>query len=180
MEYTEEQVEEMVREAVDKTERSFGGTFKRLKSENEELRAQVDAAQGRFEAESAALESQIAEFNHELAEKGRKVGELTIRGEIRRQLAEGGPLPERFIPTEGIPYSDNPEELEKAVANAISRGREEFETVLREAGINVAPEPRVGSNPTNPAGRDAAVVRDLKAVSAREALSDMARRGLIR
>jgi hypothetical protein len=173
MEYTEEQVEELVREAVEKTERSFGGTFKRLKSENEELRAEV-------ETEHVALESRIAEYDRELAEKGRRIAELAIRGEIQRQLAKGGSLPERFIPTDGIPYSDKPEKLEKAVADAIARGRDEFETVLREAGIQVAPEPRGGSNPTNPAGRDTTVGRDLKAVSAREALRDMAKRGLLR
>lgn len=46
--YTEEQVEEMVREAVEKTERSFSGTFKRLKSENEELKAAVGLGRAPF------------------------------------------------------------------------------------------------------------------------------------
>ena len=36
--YTEEQVEEMVQEAVNKSERSFGGTVHRLKVENEKLK----------------------------------------------------------------------------------------------------------------------------------------------
>ncbi len=39
--YTEEQVEEMVQEAVAKSERSFGGTFKRLKSKNNELKTRI-------------------------------------------------------------------------------------------------------------------------------------------
>jgi len=180
MEYTEEQVEQLVREAVEKTERSFGGTFKRLKSENEELRAQAEAARAEFEPERAALEGRVAEYDRELAEKGRRIAELAIRGEIGRQLSEGGSLPERFIQPEGIQYSENTEELTRAVADAISRGREEFEAVLREAGISVEAELKGGSNPTNPAGRDAVAGRDLKAAAAREALHDMARRGLLR
>ncbi len=36
--YTEEQVKEMVQKAVGKTEKSFAGTFKRLKDENERLK----------------------------------------------------------------------------------------------------------------------------------------------
>jgi len=47
--YTEEEMEERVREAVERTERSFGGTFKRLKSENEELRTAVEAAASEIE-----------------------------------------------------------------------------------------------------------------------------------
>ncbi len=41
--YTEEQVDEIVQEAVAKVERSFGGTFKRLKSENEEFKTRTQA-----------------------------------------------------------------------------------------------------------------------------------------
>ncbi len=35
--FTEEQTEEMVQEAVGKTEKSIGGTFKRTKNENERV-----------------------------------------------------------------------------------------------------------------------------------------------
>jgi hypothetical protein len=180
MEYTEEQAEEMVREAVEKTERSFGGTFKRLKAENEELRAQFDAQREAHEADRAALEEKIAEYDREVDEKGKRVAELAVRGEIRRQLGREGALPERFIAAEAIQYSEDPEELERAVAEAIAKGREEFGAALREAGIVVPADGRGGPNPTNPAGRDATAGRDLKAAAAREALGDMARRGLLR
>jgi len=40
--YTEKQVKEMIQEAVAKVEKSFDGTFKRLKADNELLTEQVD------------------------------------------------------------------------------------------------------------------------------------------
>ena len=54
--YTEEQVRKMVQEAVAKTERSFGVTFKRLtkerdrlKSENEAIRRDMDVLRHAFQ-----------------------------------------------------------------------------------------------------------------------------------
>ena len=60
--FTEEQIEEMVQEAVAKTEKSFGGTFKRLKSENEELQNNYEAA--------------VAEYNASKEEMGKRINEL--------------------------------------------------------------------------------------------------------
>ncbi|MFC1574289.1 hypothetical protein ACFL30_03820, partial [Candidatus Latescibacterota bacterium] len=60
--YTEEQVEEIVHEAVGKTERSFGGTFKRLKSENEELKTVIEKATAEHAEISSSLEKRIAEL----------------------------------------------------------------------------------------------------------------------
>lgn len=177
---TREEVEELLREAVEKTEKSFGGTFKRMKAENEELQARLDAEQARFTDERAALESRIAEFDRELAEKRAKVGELAVREEIRRQLEGKAPLPERFVPLAEIPWNDDPEALSTAVAGALEKGRREFEETLREAGIPVGAETGAPSNPTNPAGRGTGTARDLKAASARDALKDMTMRGLIR
>jgi hypothetical protein len=178
--YTQEQVEEMVREAVEKTEKSFGGTFKRLKSENEELRAELDAAQARNAGERAVLEEKIAAADKELANNRAKVSELSVREEIRRQLAGKGPLPERFIPAAEIKYSENPEELTAAVSEALEKGRKEFEATLREAGISLKPDGGASGNPTNPAGRGSGAAGDLKSASAREALRDMAKRGMLR
>ncbi|MHB9030864.1 MAG: hypothetical protein ACYC9O_19005 [Candidatus Latescibacterota bacterium] len=178
--FTPEQVEEMVREAVEKTEKSFGGTFKRLKSENEELRAELDAAKMQHESEHAALEEKIAAADRELAGKLAKVSELAVREEIHRQLAGKGPLPERFIPVAEIPYSENPEELTASVTEAIEKGRREFEATLREAGISLKPEAGSSGNPTNPAGRGSGAASDLKSASARDALRDMAKRGMLR
>jgi hypothetical protein len=173
MEYTEEQVQEMVREAVEKTERSFGGTFKRLKAENEELLEKYGALREENETGRTALEQAVTE-------KDRQRAELAIRLEISRQLVEEGPLPARFVPVENIPYSEDPEELQHAVTEAIAEGRTEFEAVLREAGITMGSETRGVPNPTNPAGRDSATGRDIRANAAREALRDMAKRGLLR
>ncbi len=178
--FTQEQVEEMVREAVEKTEKSFGGTFKRMKSENEELRAELEALNSRHQGEKTALEEKIAAAEKELSEKRTKVSELAVREEIRRQLAGKGPLPERFIPMGEIPYSEDPEELTASVAEAVEKGRKEFEATLREAGITMKPEPGSSGNPTNPAGRGSGAASDTQSATAREALRDMATRGMLR
>jgi hypothetical protein len=185
--FTREQVEEMVREAVDRTEKSFGGTFKRLKAENEDLQARLaeetagrETERARFESERESLEGRLAGSDRELAEQRAKVGDLAVRGEIRRQLEGASPLPERFIPVSEIGYTEDPEALAAAVSEALARGRREFEETLREAGIPTNPEPGAAVNPTNPAGRGASAARDSRAEAAREALKDMARRGMIR
>lgn len=186
-EFTREQVEELVREAVEKTEKSFGGTFKRMKAENEDMQAsmeaervRLDAEQTRFAEERTALEDRLAGLERELAEKRAKVGELSVREEIRHQMDGKNPLPGRFIPVSEIVYTEDAEALASAVSEAIEKGRREFEETLREAGIAGNPETGGPVNPTNPASRGAGAARDQKAEAAREALKDMARRGMIR
>ncbi|MCE5248991.1 hypothetical protein LLG96_02095 [bacterium] len=180
-EYTREQVEEMVQEAVEKTERSFGGTFKRLKSENEELRAQFESIAAEQETARGTMERRIAELESSLKERDSRISELAIRGEFQKQLREKGPLPERFVDMEAIAYSEDPEILGASVAEAIDKGRREFEQVLSEHGIAV-PSGAAGrtANPTNPPNRDTATAHNLKSAEAREALHDMVSRGLIR
>ena len=178
--YTREQADDLVREAVEKTERSFGGTFKRLKAENEELRAKADTDREGSEAERAELKRLLDERDAELGERGRRIGELAVRAELTRQLASGVMVPERFVDPGSIVYSDDPEELKKSVAEAVERARAEFESILGEAGIVTGAAARLTPNPTNPAGRDGSAGRDLRAASAREALGDMARRGLLK
>jgi len=179
-EFTQEQAEEMVREAVEKTEKSFGGTFKRLKSENEELRTEIEAMKEKNLSERTVLEEKIAAAEKEIAEKRAKLGELAVREEIRVQLEGKAPLPERFIPSGEIVYSENPEELAASVAAAVEKGRCEFEAVLLEAGISLKPDSGASGNPTNPAGRGAGSASDRKSASAAEALRDMAKRGMLR
>ncbi len=178
--FTREQVDELVRDAVERTEKSFGGTFKRMKAENEELQARLETEQARFADERTAWEGRIAEFDRELADKRAKVGELAVREELRRQLEGGSPLPERFISVSGIEYTEDPDALAAAVSEAIGTGRREFEETLREAGIPVSSGPGIASNPTNPASRGTVAATERKAEAAREALKDMARRGMIR
>jgi len=192
--FTREQVEEMVREAVEKTERSFGGTFKRLKAENEELLARIETdseERGVEKTESerilAERDTLLAEKDRELAareavlaERGLRIQELAIGAELARQTAKAGPLPERLIDRASIVWSEDPDELRKSVAEAVERGRAEFESILGEAGIVRDGESRREPNPTNPAGRDGASGRDLRTASAREALTDMTKRGLLK
>ena len=178
--FTTEEVEDMVRTAVGKTEKSFGGTFKRMKAENEDLRAGLDAARTEFEAERAAFAEKLAEAVRDLAGAREEAGRYAVREEVRRQLAGRDPLPERFVPVAEIPYTGDPEELAEAVAAAIEKGRTEFGETLREAGIPPAPETAPAVNPTNPAVRNAGTARDLKSAAARDALRDMTRRGLLR
>lgn len=177
--FTTEEVEEMVRAAVEKTGKSFGGTFKRLMAENEELRAGFDAAREEFAAERAAFGERMTAAEGELAAMRTKAGEYAVRDEIRRQLAGTEPLPERFIPVAEIPAGDDPEALREAVAAAIGKGRAEFGETLRAAGIPPATE-KAAPNPTNPAVRNAVTASDLKSAAARDALRDMTRRGLLR
>ena len=178
--YSEEQVQEMIHEAVEKTEKSFGGTFKRLKSESEELREKYESAMVQFENEKAAYDNRKLDLDRELTEKKVKLSEMAVRGEIQKQLHEKGPIPERFINPDGIPYSEDPETLSTAVAEALEKGRKEFEEALQEVGLTISPESRAAVNPTNPPSRDQKTAHDLKAAGAKEALRDMAKRGLIR
>jgi len=178
-EYTDERVEAMVREAVEKTERSFGGTFKRLKSENEELAREREEALARAGEEKRVLEERVAELERLAALRGDRIAELAVRSEIERQLKDKGPVPERFIDREAIVFDDDPAILAENVGRAIEEGKREFEEALAAAGIARDRE-RNPVNPTNPAVRDTIAGRDLKRAGARDALADMARRGLIR
>lgn len=181
-EYTDERVEEMIREAVEKTERSFGGTFKRLKSENEALREEYAATLETGNEASAALERRIAELEALLDERTQKVSVLAVQSELERQLREKGPVPERFIDRGSIVYTDDPEALAQSVGEAVERGKQEFERTLAEMGIEspAGQNPANPVNPTNPAARDTSALRDMKRLGARDALSDMTRRGLLR
>jgi len=179
-EYTDGQVEEIVQEAVAKTEKSFGGTFKRLKSENEDLKKKYEAAVAENDAAKSEMEHRIEELESLLSESSKHISELAVKGEIQRQMREKGPVPERFIDVGSIEYSDDPEELKKRVAAAIDRGREEFEGVLGEIGIARPQTAHQPANPTNPPSRDTRTAHDMKRAEARDALNDMARRGLLR
>ncbi len=61
--FTEVQVEEIVREAVEKTEKSFGGTFKRLKSENEELKYKFEAAVSDYDSVKKDMEKKSVNYH---------------------------------------------------------------------------------------------------------------------
>jgi len=176
--YTEQEVEEMVRDAVERTEKSFGGTFKRLKSENEELAAEYETLTADREETVNRYEERIAALESERDTGQNRISELAVRGELARQLAKGEPLPERFIDPGAIEYSDDPEVLGANVAAAVENGRREFGGMLRELGIDPAAPGTV--NPTNPPSRDPRTSRDLSRSGARDALRDMARRGLLR
>ena len=178
--FTEEQVEEMVQEAVAKTERSFGGTFKRLKSENEEFKAAYEKALTDQEAVRGSLETRIGELESIISDNNTHISELAVRGELQRQLREKGPIPERFIDAGSIEYSDDPDTLSRNVAEVIDRGQKEFELVLSEYGISSQHSPSGAVNPTNPPSRDTTTAHSLKSAEAREAMHDMVRRGLIR
>lgn len=154
--------------------------FKRLKGESEEFREKYESAMVQFESEKAAYDSRMLELDRELTEKKGKLSEMAVRGEIQKQLHEKGPIPERFINLDEIPYSEDSETLSAAVAEALKKGRREFEEALKEAGITLSEESRAAVNPTNPPSRDQRTARDLKAAGAKEALRDMAKRGLIR
>jgi len=179
-EYTEEQIEEMKQQAVEKTERSFGGTFKRLKSENEELRERYDTAVAEHETSARELEHRIGELETLLTDSTRQISELTVRGEIQRQLKDSGPLPARFIDMEAIDFSTDPEVLRENVAGAIERGRTEFGKVLTDMGISTEKGLRLSANPTNPPARDTKTARDMKRSDAQSVLRDMSSRGLLR
>ncbi len=178
--YTEEQIEELVQEAIAKTERSFGGTFKRLKSENEELQAVYEKTLADQDTVRSSLEKRIEELESVISDNNRHISELAVRGELQRQLREKGPIPERFLEVGAIEYSDDPETLGRNVADVIDRGRREFEQVLGEYGISFQHAPSGAGNPTNPPSRDTTTAHSLKSAESREALQDMVRRGLIR
>lgn len=179
-EYTEEQVEEIVQEAIAKTEKSFGGTFKRLKSENEELKNRHETAVAERDAAKKEMEHRIGELENLLSDSTKHISELAVRGELQRQLRGKGPLPERFIDVNSVEYSDDPEILRVNVDAAIDRGRREFEQVLSETGIALPQTAQPSVNPTNPPSRDTKTAYDLKRAEAKETLQDMQRRGLLR
>jgi hypothetical protein len=178
--FTEEQVEEMIREAVSKTEKSFGSTFKRLKAENEELQTMRNTAAQDFESSKTVFEKRIAALEQEVNTGRNRISELAIDGEIQRQLRETGPLPEEFLDVRSIEYSDDPGELKTRVADAIGRGRSSLARVLDNMGITPSTEPQPGGNPTNPPTRDTKTARDLRQSGSQEVLRDMVRRGLLR
>ena len=179
--FTEEQIEEMIREAVEKTEKSFGATFKRLKTENEELRKTSETAAEEFSTAKSQMEERIAELEQELGTSRQRISELAVRGEIQRQLRETGPLPDEFLDIRSIEYSDDPETLRSQVAEAIDTGRKHLGEVLEDLGIAVTPrQDSQQSNPTNPPSRDTKTAHDLKRSSSQDVLRDMMRRGLIR
>ena len=179
-EYTVEQVEEMMQEAVVKTEKSFGGTFKRLKSENEELKTAYEAAAAEYDAARKEKEHRIEDFETLLSESTKQISELAVRGEVQRQLREKGPLPERFVDVESIEYSTDPEILSENVRAAVDSGRGEFEQILAGVGIALPEAAQPPVNPTNPPSRDTKTAHDLKKAEAHDALYDMTRRGLLR
>ena len=178
--YTEEQVEEIVQEAVGKKERSYGGTFKRLKSENEELKAVHEIAVAERKEFSISLEKKIAELESTISENNKHISELAVRGELQKQLKVKIGLPERFLDVESIEYSDDPETLSNNVAEAIEKGRKEFEQALSEHGISIPQTSLSAGNPTNPPTRDTTTAHSMKNVEAKGALNDMVRRGLLR
>ena len=179
-EYTEAQVEEKVQEAVEKTERSFGGTFKRLKSENEELRANYENAAAEHAQDRENMEKRIQALESVISQSKQHISELAVRSELQKQLRETGPLPERFVDMVSIEYSDDPEILRTNVSEAVERGRKEFEQTLSEHGIALPNSTIRTSNPANPPSRDTITGHNIRNAEAREALHDMVRRGLIK
>ena len=179
-EYTTEQVEEMVREAVEKTERSFGGTFKRLKSENEDLAKKYETAEAEKETVRHELSEKVSSLESSLEDSRRRISELAVRGELERQLREKGPLPERFVDVDRIEYSDDPETLSASVADVIEEGKKNLETALHNMGIDPVYTGRAAANPTNPPSRDTTTAQDLKHEATKHVLRDMMNRGLLR
>jgi hypothetical protein len=182
--YTEEEIEERVREAVERTERSFGGTFKRLKSENEELRtamensaAEREATAAAIEAERRALAERLEGLERETETHRVSAAELAVKAEIERHLRETGPIPERFIDRAAIVWDDDPDTFRANVREAVERGRKEFEEAIAAFGVIPDRTPGAAANPTNPPTRS---FRDLRRAGAREMLAEMRRRGLIR
>ncbi len=179
-EYSEEQIEEMVCEALAKKEKSFGGTFKRLKSENEELGRKASEIQTEYESAKTTMSQRIDELETLLAENRKHVSELAVKSELYKQLRDAGPLPEKFIDWKNIEYSDDPEQLGAQVSREIERGRKSLEQVLKDIGIPVQGEGRTTANPTNPPSRDTITARDMKKAGTKDVLNDMVHRGLIR
>ena len=179
-EFKEEQVEEMVQEAVAKTEKSFGGTFKRLKSENEEIGKKYEAAAAEYESAKNEMIERIHELESKLEESKKHISELALKSELQKQLREKGPLPEKFMDIEKIEYSDDPEILSSNVANEIEKGHKSFEKVLQDIGISIPHNHQTPVNPTNPPSRDTKTAQDLKSAATKEVLHDMMKRGLIK
>ena len=178
--FTEEQVEEMVQEAVVKTEKSFGGTFKRLKSENEELALKYEADLAEYDSAKKEMAEKINELESKIEESKKHVSELAVKGELQKQLREKGPLPEKFIDFGEIDYSDDPEILCANVAKSIENGRKNLEKVLQDIGIPLPRYQQTTVNPTNPPSRDTQTAQNLKNAATQEVLQDMVTRGLIR
>lgn len=178
--FTEEQIEEMMQEAVVKTEKSFGGTFKRLKSENEELKTKFDAAATDYDLVKSEMKERINELESKLTESKKHISELAIKSELQKQLGAKGPLPEKFVDVEKIQYSDDHEVLSSNVAALVEAGRKSFENVMKDIGISVPRNQQTTVNPTNPPSRDTKTGRDLKNAASKEVLHDMMKRGLIR
>ncbi|MFC1538721.1 hypothetical protein ACFL6H_04795 [Candidatus Latescibacterota bacterium] len=178
--FTQEEVEEMVREAVEKTEKSFGGTFKRLKSENEELIAQHETALAERDSARDQLENTVKEYEQKFSENKKTISEFAIKSELEKQFREKGVLPEQFVDPGSIEYSDDPEILSSNVAKEIEKGRKSLEKVLQDIGITASGSIQATVNPTNPPSRDTKTAHDLKTAVSKEVLSDMRERGLIR
>ena len=70
--------------------------------------------------------------------------------------------------------------LKANVTEVLEAGREEFDRVLQEIGVNPAEYFESPANPTNPPSRDSSTARDIRKSEARTALSDMSRRGMLR
>ena len=179
-EFTEEQIEEMVQEAVMKTEKSFGGTFKRLKSENEEFAKKYDSAAAEYDSAKKEMMERINELKSKLDESKKHISELAVKGEIQKQLREKGPLPEKFVDIGKIEYSDDPEILSANVAEVIENGRKGLKNVLKDIGISGPHNQQTTVNPTNPPSRDTKTAQNLKSAATKEVLQDMMKRGLIR
>lgn len=178
--YTEQQVEEKVREAVEQTEKSFGGTFKRMKSENEDLQAKLAEVQAEMENTRTEYQERVASLETSLGERDKTVADLAVRGEIDRQLRESGPLPEQFITAGNIEYSDNPDILRENVAGELTRGRNALDEALKDMGIAAPAGQGRPVNPTNPPSRDTSRSRDMKTAESQAVLHDMVQRGLLR
>lgn len=178
--FTDEQVEEIVREAVEKTEKSFGGTFKRLKSENEELKSKFETTISDYDSVKNDMEKKIGELESKLAERKKHISELAIKSEIQKQLKNKGHLPENFIEVEKIQYSDDPEILGSNVSSELEAGRKRLEDAMQNIGISMPQNQQITVNPTNPPSRDTKTAHALKRVGAQDVLQDMVKRGLIR
>ena len=178
--FTEEQVEEMVQEAVAKTEKSFGGTFKRLKSENEELQNNYEAAVAEYNASKNEMEKRINELEPILNESKKRISELAIESELQKQIRVKGPIPKNFLNMDTIQYSDDPEILSSNVTAALEEGRKQLENVLKDIGISVPQNQHTTVNPTNPPSRDTKTAGDLKNAASKEVLNNMMKRGLLR
>ena len=178
--FTEEQVEEMVHEAVEKSEKSFGGTFKRLKSENEELKTKYKTTLAEYNSARDEIERHVKELEIKLSESKKSISELAIKGELQKQFREKGALPKQFVDLGKIEYSDDPEKLSSNVANEIEGGRKSFEKVLQDIGISTTQNQQTMVNPTNPPSRDTKTAHDLKTAVSKEVLYDMRKRGLIK